>query len=144
MRAAMNTWQYYLLELERQEDVLRKSGMCWFRIGALRALNQWHWQVEQAQIRQELTFKSMVRWISNKMTQSFMTWRHNAGGAEEEEEAVMIASQHFKFTSLAAYLSFWRVITDISLQNDTLASDNQEKADDHLNYGYLRKAFSNW
>jgi hypothetical protein len=144
MRAALNTWQEHMVQMRKQQDVLYKAVMCWDRIGTLRALNQWNWQLQQAQIRQEVMYKAMFRWASNSLARAFDTWRFKAGGEISEEESLMMAAQHHKFSCLSSYLSHWRVITQVSLQQDMYASDKRALADQHRDISYLRTAFLNW
>merc|ERR1711959_680988 len=93
------------------------------RIKCIRAFNQWLWQLEQAQARQELMFKAMFRWAHKDLSIALDAWRVNTAAWSGQDEALLIAEQHYRFSSLCTALQYMR---------DSLAASQEEANRKHL------------
>jgi len=142
MFAALNSWTAYMDEMDRQRELMFKAANMWNKQLIVRAFNQWVDELQQAHLRHDAMYRAMYRWATRTLSQAFNAWQGKLD--YENEESVMIAMQHYKFSSLSAYLAYWRVLTQVTLLRDANDSSNKLKADAHRDNVLLLRAFQAW
>jgi len=145
-RYAFNLWRYQSRHSKASSDTksISKALRMWTNQSLSKSLNKWRDALEEAKRAQEIMYKALFRWASKNMLNAFTIWRDNAASAYDIEEATMIAAQHFKYTYLSSYTSYWRVVAQVILHRMSNNDYNKGKADTHRNSALLRKWFSAW